>query len=323
MNLKQNSILNMSSFLQSLKDAGISPITSYIRFLQEYKLTDKALHLFIEGNDDPSFYTNFIKSIAGKKYELYFYNSKNKDGVYENYNKIDWTTYHKNKVLFFVDKDFSDVLGLNYISDENIFVTKHYSIENYLVNTKILKRILVDLLHITDTDTLKGITTTFKQEHKIFCNQMLILTSWIIYHRSKQNNIPLSKINLNHIFSFDQNLKISRNGNPQGMKLYSYLNSKTGNAENSESWKEIKKILNQIMLIRKSKIHLRGKFEIWFLIAFINELMESVNSTKARGEQKLKMNINLSKSNAVEILGYRLDIPKDLKTFLKYNISNN
>ncbi|MCD8413646.1 DUF4435 domain-containing protein [Tenacibaculum finnmarkense] len=309
------------SFLQSLKDAGTSPITTHIRFLQEYKLTDKALHLFIEGNDDPSFYTNFIKNIAGKKYQLYFYNSKNKDGVYENYNKIDWTTYHKNKVLFFVDKDFSDVLGLTYTSDENIFVTKYYSIENYLVNTKILKRILVDLLHITDTDTIKGIVKTFKEQHKVFCKQMLILTSWIIYHRSKKNNIPLSKVNLSHIFSFDEDLKITRIDKPQGMKLYSYLNSKTGNTDNSESWKEIKSIFKKIKVIRKDKIHLRGKFEVWFLIAFVNELMENVNATKSKGQQKLKMNINLSKSNAVEILGSRLDVPKELKKFVKFNIA--
>lgn len=309
------------SFLQSLKDAGTSPITTYIRFLQEYKLTDKALHLFIEGNDDPSFFTNFIKNIAGKKYQLYFYNSKNKDGVYENYNKIDWTTYHKNKVLFFVDKDFSDVLGLTYTSDENIFVTKYYSIENYLVNTKMLKRILVDLLHITDTETIKGIVKTFKEQHKVFCEQMLILTSWIIYHRSKKNNIPLSKVNLSHIFSFDEDLKITRIDKPQGMKLFSYLNNKTGNTDNSESWREIKSILKQIKVIRKDKIHLRGKFEVWFLIAFVNELMENVNATKSKGQQKLKMNINLSKSNAVEILGSRLDIPKELKKFVKFNIA--
>ena len=309
------------SFLQSLKDAGTSPITSYIRFLQEYKQTDKALHLFVEGNDDPSFYTNFIRSIAGKKYELYFYNSKNKDGVYENYNKINWNTYNKNKVLFFVDKDYSDVLGLTYLSDENIFVTKYYSIENYLVNVKMLKRILIDLLHITNTSALNGIIRTFKSEHKVFCEQMYILSSWIIYHRSKNNNIPLSKVNLSHIFSFDQDLRISRNCNPQGIKLLSYLNNKTGNSDTSECWKEIKNIYKRIKTIRKEKIHLRGKFEIWFLIAFVNELMENVNSSKSKGEQKLKMNITLSKSNAVEILGSRLQIPKDLKKFIKYNLA--
>lgn len=311
------------SFLQSLKDAGASSITSYIRFLQEYKSTDKALHLFIEGNDDPSFYTNFIKNIAGKKYELYFYNCKNKNGVYENYNKINWNTYNKHKALFFVDKDYSDILGLSYVTDDNIFVTKYYSIENYLVNVKILKRILTDLLHITDTETINGIVKTFKKEHKVFCKQMHILSSWIIFHRSKGNNIPLSKVNLSHIFSFDQDLKINRLQEPQGTKLLTYLNNKTGNVDTTECWKEISKIYRQIRLISKDKIHLRGKFEIWFLIAFINELMENVNAVKSKGKQKLKMNINLSKSNAVEILGSRLDIPKDLKKFIKYNIQNN
>lgn len=311
------------SFLQSLKDASTSPIASYIRFLQEYKRTDKALHLFIEGNDDPSFYTNFIKNIAGKKYELYFYNSKNKKGVYENYNKINWDIYHKNKVLFFVDKDYSDILELSYVSDENIFVTKFYSIENYLVNVKILRRILIDLLHITDTSTINDIIKTFKTEHKVFCKQMHILSSWIIYHRSKNNNIPLSKVNLSHVFSFDQDLKINRQCKPQGIKLLTYLNNKTGNSDTTECWKEIKIIYKQITSIHKEKVHLRGKFEIWFLIAFVNELIENVNSSKSRGEQKLKMNINLSKSNAVEILGSRLDIPKDLKKFVKYNLANN
>ncbi|MBJ6369471.1 DUF4435 domain-containing protein [Snuella sedimenti] len=313
----------MNSFLQSLKDAGASPITSHIRFLQEYSKTDKSLHLFIEGNDDPSFYTNFLKNIAGKKYELYFYNSKNKEGVYENYKKINWNTYNKNKVLFFVDKDYSDILNISYVSDENIFVTKYYSIENYLVNGKILKRILIDLLHITDTETIKGIVKRFKKEHKEFCSLMKLLTSWIIYHRSKKNKIQLANINLSHIFSFDDDMKICRSCRPQGQKLLSYLNKKTGNIDNSEIWKEIKSIYNKINYISEQKTHLRGKFEIWFLVAFINQLMENVNANKPKGEQKLKMNFTLSKSNAVEILGSRLEIPKDLKKFITHNLKNN
>ncbi|PKB00411.1 uncharacterized protein DUF4435 [Flavobacteriaceae bacterium MAR_2009_75] len=309
------------SFLQSLKNAAASPITLYIRFLQEYKNTDKALHLFMEGNDDPSFYTNFITNIAGKKYKLYFYNSKNKNGVYDNYDKIDWSTFNKNKALFFVDKDYSDILQLQYKTDENIFVTKYYSIENYLVTSKILKRILIDLIHITDTITIKRITKTFKEQYKVFCNQMFIITSWIIFHRKKNNNIPLSNLNLSHIFSFDQNLEIISTKKPQGQKLFDYLNSKTNNTDNSECWKEVKQIYNQLNGIRKNKIHLRGKFEIWYLVAFVDALIMNANATRVQGQPKLKMNLNLSKANAVEVLGCRLDTPKELKKFIKYNLT--
>jgi hypothetical protein len=308
------------SFLDSLKEAGKSATTMYLRFLQQYKESDKSLHLFIEGNDDPSFYTNFISNITNDEYQIHFYNSKNKNGVYSNHDKINWTTYNKNKVLFFVDKDYSDILNLTYKSDENIFVTKYYSIENYLINNDMIKRILIELLHITEPTGIKETIKHFEEQYEIFCERMMIVSSWIIYHRIKNSNLPLGDINLSHLFTFCESFTLQKNNKPQGKKLIEYLNTKTKNSNQNKCWKDIRQIYNDIKTINDHKIHLRGKFEIWFLSAYINNYVAYRNTGRKKGEPKIKMNINLSHSNAIEILGCRLPIPIDLEAFLVNNL---
>jgi hypothetical protein len=309
------------SFLDSLKNAGKSATSIYLRFLQQYKKNDKSLHLFIEGNDDPSFYTNFITNITNNEYKIHFYNSKNKDGVYSNHDKINWSVFNKNKVLFFVDKDYSDILNLSYNNDENIFVTKYYSIENYLINDDMVKRILIELLHITEPSALAKTISHFKTQHESFCEKMMIITSWIIYHRVHNSNLSLSKINLSHVFSFCENLTLQKNTKPLGKKLIEYLNEKTNNSKQNKCWNEIRLIYSDLKTINEHKTHLRGKFEIWFLSAYVNNYVTSLNVNRKKGEPKVKMNINLSHTNAIEILGCRLSIPLDLKTFIEGNIT--
>ncbi|WPY97639.1 DUF4435 domain-containing protein [Christiangramia sp. OXR-203] len=309
------------SFLKKLKEAGDSSQTLFLRLLQEYKLSEKSLHLFIEGNDDPAFYTNYISNLAGNNFQIYFYNSKNKSGVYSNYNQISWKSYNKNRVLFFVDKDYSDILKLRYPIDQNIFVTKYYSIENYLVNDQIVRRILTDLVHITDPSIINNIIKKFHQEHKSFCEYMVLLSAWIIYHRKNGTNINLGNISLSHIFQFNAKLEIVKLNSPQGKKLLDYLDEKTGNPDSSGSWKSVRKIYSSLLKINEDKIHLRGKFEIWFLVAFINALIDNLNSSRKKGEPKAKMNVSLSSSNAVALLATRLSIPPDLKSFISNNLS--
>jgi hypothetical protein len=309
------------SFLENLKEAGKSTTTIYLRFLQQYKDSEKSLHLFIEGNDDPSFYTNLISNISNNEFQIHYYNSKNKEGVYSSYDKINWSKFNKNKVLFFVDKDYSDILNLTYKNDENIFVTKYYSIENYLITDHMVRRVLIELLHITEPSTLNEIVEHFKKQHQSFCEKMMIISSWIIFHRLEKSNISLNDINLSHIFSFDENLSLQKNSKPLGKKLIKYLNTKTKNTNSMECWKKVKEIYKDLKLISNHKIHLRGKFEIWFLSAYINNYVTSINVVKNKGEQKLKMKINLSHTNAVEVLGCRLQPPPDLKLFIDFNIN--
>lgn len=303
------------NFLEKLKNAASSPSSVYIRFLQQYRKGDKSLHLFYEGNDDPSFYTNFIVNLLGNEYRLYFYNCKNKEGVYSNHSMIDWRIYKKNRALFFVDKDHADILGIKYVKSINIFVTKFYSIENYLVSEIVLERILRELISIDADNLIDQVKEKFKVQHERYSNFMLLATSWIIYHRQLRSNLNLNNINLNHLFYFDENSEVQRITKPLSKKILAYLDEKAKVSTIQNSWKIILAIYRMLTTIRDHKIHLRGKFEVWFLIAFIDSFLGQLNLEKNKGEQKYKLKIPISIDNAVALLGTRIAIPKDLDEF--------
>ena len=148
-------------FLNYLKDAAKSDISTHTKFLQQYRKFDNSLHIFLEGKDDPSFYSNYLDRYRKKKQKIYFYRAKNKNSVYSNYRKINWNIYTKNRVLFFVDKDFRDILNETYPIDSNIFETKYYSIENYLVSKSMFSRCLRELLGLDDDKLINRITKDF------------------------------------------------------------------------------------------------------------------------------------------------------------------
>lgn len=305
------------SFLEKLKNAANSPLSSYIRFLQQYKKDDKSLHLFYEGDDDPSFYTKCITDLIGDEYRLFFYNCKNKGGVYSNHSKIDWRTFKKARAIFFVDKDHSDILGVKYVKSVNIFVTKYYSIENYLVTEYILERILRELIAIDREPLINELKKKFRIQHKRYSNFMLLITSWIIHHRQLKSSLNLNNINLNHLFCFDENLEVQRITKPLSKKVLAYLDEKAKVKTAQNSWKTILSIYRRLVVIRDHKIHLRGKFEVWFLIAFVNAFLNQINSEKKKGEQKYKLKVQITVSNAIAVLGYRIPIPNDLEQFFK------
>src|SRR6478672_1634606 len=124
-----NSWSHSMTFLDELKRARQSPVSAYQQFLLKNRSSSSSLHAFFEGHGDQSFYIGFLhRFISDPKY-LYTYKCGKKLNVYETYAKV-VSASPQGIVLFFVDKDFSDILRESYPRSENIYVTDHYSIEN-------------------------------------------------------------------------------------------------------------------------------------------------------------------------------------------------
>ena len=98
--------------------------TAYLTFLINYKNAENCFHLFYEGNDDASFYTNFLDNILLAPKHVY--NCKGKKRLHHIYKLINWSAYSKKKIIFFTDKDYSDILSETWNTDYNIFVTTPY-----------------------------------------------------------------------------------------------------------------------------------------------------------------------------------------------------
>jgi hypothetical protein len=308
------------TLVDKLKTYSSSPVANFTKLLQYYKFEENTFHIFYEGDDDKSFYTNYIEEYLKDDYKIYYYNCKNKNGVYENYCKINWSKYTRERILFFVDKDHSEYIKESYTKGSNIFVTKYYSIENYLVNENIIRRIITDLLNIEDEETIQSIVVTFSFQLQKFVQQILIITSWVLYHRMHKNKPNLDNINLSDIFYFSSSLEIKRHPLPKKKKLIAYLDQNAKVNTEPKCWKELLEIYKMLLGINEYKQHLRGKYELWFLIKYINLLPNLLNSDRKKGERKYKYKISICTNNAVSIIAPRLLIPTDLEEFMDNNI---
>lgn len=307
-------------FLSVLKQAAKSDNSVYIRLLQQYKKEEKSLHLFYEGKDDPSFYTNFVHKYVSKETPIYFYNCKNKNAAINNSKKIDWRVYKKYRVLFFVDKDHSDFVGEIIPSSSNFFITKYYSVENYLVTSTMFKRIIRDFMGLDDDKFINPILRDFKIQHKVFSKEMILLSSYIIYHRELKSELQLNNVKLSDLFAYSST-NIRKNPKPKGKKIQQYLDTKNKICSPANSWKPIKELYKRLTLITNPKFYIRGKYEMWFLISYLNNLMCELNKDKKKGDPKYKLNTSISISNSIALLGPRLRIPSDIKLFLQENLS--
>ncbi|MDQ2180244.1 DUF4435 domain-containing protein [Marinifilum sp. D714] len=301
-------------FLEYLKNAAKSPVTAQTKFMQQYKQADNSIHVFLEGKDDPSFYSNYIERNKRKGQRIYFYNSKNKAGVYYNHSKINWSVYKKERILFFVDKDFSDILNEEYASDQNIFVTRFYSIENYLVSRTLFSRCLREIFGINDDKVIARISKEFVKSLAEFHKAIEPLTSVLLYYR--KNNIPvnLNNIDFNQIFNVNIGDKVTVKSNIQ-----QYLVKCTG-VKSFPKYTEFKECLSLIKPVGNTKLYVRGKCELWFMIKYLNLLPAIMNQDIAKGEPKIKSCLNITPNNAVQIIAPRLRIPMELKKFLIENL---
>jgi hypothetical protein len=213
-------------------------------------------------------------------------------------------------LLFFVDKDLSDYLKSDYPNSQNIFVTAHYSIENYLVTADMFRRIWSELLGLTENrEEREKHSSHFENELSRFCKMIIPVMALGIACKLHKQDFYFNNINMTALISFDDQLHITKKS---GNKCtFNGLCTTFRIAPVSIDKRKY------FSLMRKLKKHepkrfVRGKFELWFLINFYKKLIEIIKSQGYR----LKVRTNLSEDNAVELLGPRLAEPAEIGEFL-------
>jgi hypothetical protein len=304
--------------LEILKDASSSANTRYTEFLQQYRFDKETIHLFFEGNEDQSFYMNYISDVFSKELTIYTYVCNGKGKVHSIYESINWVTYSKNRVLFFTDKDFSTVLNQTWNTDENIFSTKPYSIENYICNSQMIERILKEILHINNASLVKKFCSHFVDEETDFENLILPLTAVIIMLKRAGNDVPLKDFNLSKIFRLNDELEVKK---LHHIKMFDYFEKTTQCIIPRNSWKAILDICKELRRDFQKEDYIRGKFSLWFLVNYSKKIPDRINNLKKTGQSVVKCSVctQITAENAVEILGPRVPMPIELKLFLNHN----
>lgn len=295
------------SYLDTLQDLSEIEEGVLLEFLLQYKFDNNNVHLFYEGYEDPSFYNSFIPKFISNNSHSYI--AKGKYKLYNVYDDIDWDIYDKNRVLVFTDRDYSELLGEDIKLDNNVYTTEFYSIENHVVSTNLVGRILRDFYHFTDEDRIQQITEKFSTEYFGFFRATLYVSGWILHMRRAGVKIHLDSVDLGNLFDISkEKLKLKSIGGQQ----YEYLEKVTNSITPENSEPTIKEIIQEIKSMNPKKI-IRGKFEIWFLVRFLLRLKEN---EKLNGNT-IRLNTQLNGGNCLEIVGSKCDIPPCLETFLK------
>jgi hypothetical protein len=300
----------MPSFLDALKAAPTSSRAKLNIFLLSFQPQGQAIAIFLEGRDDPSLIRVNVQRFAEPKaLSVEMTILGNKKEVLNAYDYLGKRFPNNPRIMFFVDKDHDDLIGetRGTKTQQSLFVTEHYSIENYLVSEPAIAAILTDLWGLDSSSEAIAIACQkFHQFQRDYRQVFLPWMAWLLATRRlgqkpNTNNIKVS------ILKVDINYQIMFNWKPD---ILTHL-GRVCNVNIQPDPTTIDSTIRELEAL-PTKVWLRGKQELWCLIKFLNRLEEEVKT----GKVKLKIRSPIDINNIVELLAPRLPCPSDLRDYL-------
>lgn len=315
------------SLLDILDEKIQTSSASYIKMLAQYRTDDNTIFCLVEGIEDISFYRQFIEMYKSE-IPIKYITCNGKQNVIDNYNDINWSFYDKKRILFFLDKDFDDYIGKEIINDSNVFITDVYSIENYLVDTVILEKFIMDNCLITHEGTIKVTIENFRKQHSEYVKQLKMISAWMMYCRKNNFNVCFNKIKMSDLFIIDQNGHLKKKSLTSYTSKFQYLFNKTNS--NFFCINEIRHFYNLINRETKPQKFIRGKYELYFMFMYIKYISEHIIkevakevtnhnkvATKKNKITKPKLTLQINEENVFQILNNKSKIPEKLKSFIE------
>jgi hypothetical protein len=299
----------MSSFLDALKSAPTSSQAKLNTFLLSFQPQGQVIAIFLEGRDDPSLIRVNVQQFAEQKaLSVETIILGNKKEVLNAYDYLGKRFPNNRRIMFFVDKDHDDLLGetRGITTQQGLFVTQHYSIENYLVSEPAIAAILTDFWGLDSSSEAIAIACQkFNQFQQDYRQVFLPWMAWLLAARRlgekpNNNNIKLQ-------MTVDINYQITLNWQPD---IFAHL-GRVCNVNIQPDPRTIDSTIRELEAL-PTKVWLRGKQELWCLIKFLNRLEEEVKT----GKVKLKIRSQININNIVELLAPRLPCPSDLRDYL-------
>ncbi len=291
-------------------------------FMGSYVSGAPRIYSFFEGKEDPSFYINVLRNNVPDTWQLRRWCVGKKDDVYAVYAAIDFGRFDRRAVVFFVDRDLSDLLSETYPEAANIYVTDYYSIENDLVNREMLDRILGELLGLVNVSqtNLDNVLAAFEQSLTEFCHHTAAIMAWSVLCRTKDGLRPtMNDIRMRDVCETSNGcirVKIAEDVR----SIAEYCDGRC-HMKTSASTAELERTRNAISSARPCHRHIRGKYMLWFLVEYAEGVYRDWKHHFPLLDRQPKRHVQLGENNAMEILGPRGRIPASLQQFLARTIS--
>jgi hypothetical protein len=132
--------------------------------------------------------------------------------------------------------------------------------------------------------------------------------AWVIFERKQKRKVTLNAVRMDRVISIDENCRVRF-----ASGWFTHLRQVTG-APPFPPWGTINAIAEELQQV-EPKSYLRGKFELWFFVSFIQHIANVV-SERAGDAARAIIQTQLTQQNAVEILAARDAPPARVRAFL-------
>lgn len=280
------------------------------KYIGDHDSYPDKIFCFFEGEDYKYYRTRIIQYLGIEEDEIFHYNCNGKKEVLKVCDdlKNDKTT----KKIFFIDKDFDEDIIV-----ENVFQTDGYSVENYYVTDVAFKNFLLAECDFNVVDkNLKRCLADYKKMREEFNIIISQLNAYICYMRLRDKNetkrikLPDEKDILNKfIKKIEINKIISKDiKNIEDIKII--LNDDREIDEN-----EILRLLEEFRSLDNKELVYRGKFEVYFLKKFIEDLMKRIRKKDYFEDFNKSVKFDMS-ANILTYFSSYAETSNKLKTFL-------
>lgn len=301
------------SLLVSMQEEDNDVECLFLEFIQMKNLLtnkDNTIFCFFEGKDY-QYYCQRIKMYISGIESVRPITCKGKSSVIE-LNKMinEQSKNEKERLLFFVDRDFDDNSRLN----KNIYVTPCYSIENFYIKDRVIEDFLYAELgiHSNDKNDMKehkNAIDFFKEKRGKFINDTILLNAWY----SLQRKHGFTKVNPPNLSEIKERKKLPSNITIEVLK------KKTKNYIEIDN-EEIELEKNRLL---KDPLNLfRGKY----FLELLQEVLETFTTEEATKmhifKKKRKVNFTIGKNNLISLLSQYAETPESLKKYLSSKCKN-
>lgn len=286
---------------------------AFLRLKQKYKPQEDKVYLVVEGKDDVAYYTCiFARYPQFSEVEIIVAN--NRKNVIKTYEAVDWNVISSKRVLYFIDRDLSDITGEYTPTAPNVYITDFYSIENSLFNERLLWASLKAIYGINDLEEAESATISSLYQTAVSAHEQafFVIMAWIVYWRTHSIVCTLNNINSEDLFAIDQGRFTIKDEYKEDKALGEVIHSICGVPYIEQDLSiEIEKIK------KCGGIHkcIRGKFVRAFFVKFLN----SITSTLPQifpGKSKPRASVPIGQRNALQILCGYMATPESLDRFL-------
>ena len=295
------------SSVKTLRESRDKAVVVFMEFTRLYKQDPSALYCFFEG-EDSKYYGVRIQTIIRPEKD-YYLSCSGKDRVLGIHNMLSTSKDYANvRAAYFIDRDFDksiSEIGLN-----EIYETPCYSIENFYTSVKCFSKVLRSEFSLMESDeNFERCVSLYIKLQEEFHNAVELLNTWIACQRDKSSQLNISDISVSDFVNIDLN---------QITKKYVIddLSARFPRAI-AISQEELDAKLTELRCSTSQK-SFRGKFEIEFMLKFLQKLIHEANKDNSHYfTRKVRVVLSLSKRTIISDLSQYADTPDCLYSYLE------